>query len=153
LEAALLRKEIRAITGTGLPHESVYARLGKSTVDPDGVGVIAIRKISKGTYVFEPDDAKTVQINSHRISDLSPELRKLYYDFCPFRKGKYTAPTSLNKLTVAWYVNWPKPSETPNLACDKELRFYASTDIKPGDELTADYSKYCDPPPEDPDNL
>jgi hypothetical protein len=32
LEAALLRKEIRAIVGIGLPHESVYARLGKSLI-------------------------------------------------------------------------------------------------------------------------
>jgi hypothetical protein len=37
-----------------MPHEKVYARLGCSD---HGVGVFAIKKIPKGAYIFDPDDA------------------------------------------------------------------------------------------------
>jgi hypothetical protein len=135
--------------GIGLPHVGVYARLGHSRVDRDGVGVIAIRNIKKGTYIFEPDDSPMVWIKSNRVSPLPAELRKLYSDFGPFKKGKYGVPASFNKLTVAWYVNEPGSSRAANVACDSDLRFYALTDIKEDDELLADYSNYCGPPPED----
>ncbi|HTY11483.1 MAG TPA: SET domain-containing protein [Bacteroidota bacterium] len=145
-DAGTLRIEMKSVMGTGLPHEGVYTRLGRSKVDPDGVGVLAIRDIKKGTYLFEPDDEGMVRIDSARVSELSKEIRKLYYDFGPLNEGKYGVPTSFNKLTVAWYVN---ESEHPNVGCDKDFRFYALTDIKVGDELTTDYDEYCERPPEE----
>lgn len=144
-----LRKEMSVFMGTGLPHDGVYTRLGPSGVDPDGVGVFAIRDIKKGTYLFEPDDAPVVWIQAHRVSGLPREIRELYSDFGPFVKGKYGVPPSFNKLTVAWYVNEPKEGDEPNVGCDENLKFYALRDISKGKELTVDYSKYCEPPPEE----
>ncbi len=48
---------------------------------------------------------------------------------------------SFNKLTPAWFVN---NSQTPNVAADRSLRFYALHDIRAGDELTTDYETYSD---------
>lgn len=148
-DAAGLRRELARLMGTGFPDDGVYARLGRSTIDPDGVGVFAIKDIKKGSYVFEPDDERMVWISAGHVGRLPSEIRRLYHDFGPLVKGKYGVPTSLSKLTLSWYVNEPNAPERPNLGCDSDFRFYALADIKAGDELTADYSKYCETPPEE----
>lgn len=149
LNSFSLRTEIIALIGAGPPHEGVYTRLRPSKVDPDGVGVFAIADIKKGTYLFEPDDDKMVWINGQRISELSREIRKLYHDFGPLKNGKYGVPTSLNKLTVAWYLNEPAPGTPPNVGCDATLKFYALADISAGDELTVEYGGYSETPPQE----
>jgi len=146
-----LREEIRELIGydQGLPHESTYTRIAKSTAphsakyegtDP-GVGVVAIRDIPKGTLIFAPDDDKTIRISSIKVAALTPELRKLYDDFCPLESDYYTCPMNFNKLTVAWYLN---DSETPNCEVDGNLKIRALRDIKAGDELFSRYSDYCE---------
>jgi len=146
LNALSLRNEMRELIGTGLPHEGVYTRLKPSTVHHGGVGVFAIKDIKKGTYLFEPDDEELVRVDSARIGELPKEVRKLYIDFGPLKNGKYSVPTSFNKLTVAWYLN---ESKTPNVGCDDDLKFYALANIKADEELTVDYAGYSEPPPEE----
>ncbi len=143
-----LRQEIRRLIGLGLPHERVYARIGRSNGAPSkqftgdaGVGVIAIRDIPKGTLVFAPDDDTTARVPAARITGLSSELHKLYTDFCTLEDNVYTCPISFNRLTVAWYLN---DSETPNVEADESLRFRASRDIQAGEELFARYSDYSE---------
>jgi hypothetical protein len=125
------------------PHDGVYARLKCSEIS--GVGVVAIRDIPKGTYIFEPDDEKLVSI---KVTDLAMEkgkagdaIRKLYEDFCVLRGEVYMCPINFNKLTPSWFLNH---SETPNVAADLSLRFYAIDKIEAGEELTADYRTYSD---------
>jgi hypothetical protein len=83
----------------------------------------------------------------------NPAIRLLYRDFPVYKKGhdgkdgKFGCPTNFNRLTVSWYINEPKRGGRPNVRCDKNYDFYASANIKPGDELTVDYSKYSDPLP------
>jgi hypothetical protein len=69
---------------------------------------------------------------------------KLYEDFAVFRGPECGCPTNFNSLTVSWYLNH---SNEPNVGCDKQFDFFALRDIEPGEELTADYSSYSDPPP------
>jgi hypothetical protein len=143
-----LREEIRTLIGFGLPHEEVYTRIARSNAAPStefgtgsdpGVGVTAIRDIPKGALIFAPDDDRTIQVSANRMAELSPELRKLYEDFCPLNGGYYTCPLSLNRLTVAWYLN---DSDTPNCEIDDQLRFRALRDIQSGEELFAHYSDF-----------
>jgi hypothetical protein len=143
-----LREEIRMLIGFGPPHEEVYTRIACSNAAPStqfgsgsdpGVGVIAIRDIPKGALIFAPDDDRMIQVSANMIAGLSPELRKLYEDFCPLNGGYYTCPLSLNKLTVAWYLN---DSDTPNCEIDDQLRFRALRDIQSGEELFARYSDF-----------
>ena len=149
--AGFLRSHIRKLIldynrshsgSESLPHEGVYTRLGRSKVHPDGVGVLAIRPIPKGTYPFKTDDSEIVRIEQERIQNLPPKKKELYEDFGVLKDGKWTVPTNFNKLTPAWYLNCSK--DDPNMACDEELEFYALRDIEEEDELTVDYRTYSD---------
>lgn len=119
------------------PHFGVYARLAPSKIH--GVGVIAIRRIPKGTYVFVGDDEEMTWIRKSSIAKISGPLKKLYRDFCVVRNGNFGCPGNFNQLTLPWYLNH---SSKPNLAADKDLRFFSIRDIKCGEELTVDYSTY-----------
>ena len=80
-----------------------------------------------------------------------PAIRSLYRDFPVYKKGrdgkdgKFGCPKAFNRLTVSWYINEPKRGEQPNVYCEEETYdFFALKNIKAGDELTVDYSKYSD---------
>ncbi|MGO8928808.1 MAG: SET domain-containing protein-lysine N-methyltransferase [Limisphaerales bacterium] len=125
---------------TKVPHYGVYARIGRSKLH--GVGIIAIRSIRKGTYIFSPDDDKLRWVKVSEIRCLPKEIRKLYEDFCIRKGARYLCPITFNKLTPAWYLN---ESRSPNVAADRDYRFYALRHIKKGEELTVDYSTYSEP--------
>ena len=122
-----------------LPHKGVYTRLQPSPIH--GVGVFAVLPIAAGTYIFEPDDEDLLTISENDIAELPEPIRKLYQDFCPKEDGKYYCPHNLNRLTPPWFLNH---SDKPNVAADKDLKFYALRDISPGEELTSDYSTYSE---------
>lgn len=127
------RNEIRK----PLPHQHVYARIQCSPIH--GVGVFAIQPISKGTYIFPPDNDSVVKIEAIQLVGIPKALKAMYDDFCPESEGVYTCPTSFNKLTPAWFLN---DSLKPNVGPDRQLRFLALRDIHVGEELTADYTTY-----------
>lgn len=120
-----------------LPHHGVYVRLGPSKLH--GIGVIAIQPISKGVQVFYGDDADLVWVDKAAVQNLPPPVLRLYQDFCVLKEGRYGCPANFNHLTPAWYLNH---SKTPNVAADKEYRFYSLRPIAEGEELTADYTTY-----------
>jgi SET domain-containing protein len=124
-----------------LPHSGVYARLKPSKIH--GVGVFAIQKIEKGTYIFPDDNDRLRWVDESEIENIPKPLNRLYKDFAIVKGKKYGAPQNFSRLTTAWYLNH---SKTPNVAADKHFRFYALRDIRSGEELTADYDTYSDPP-------
>ena len=121
-----------------LPHDEVYARIGRSNIH--GVGVIAITRIAKGTDLFPTDLGDLTWVDKAELPD-SAALRRLYDDFCIRKGSAYGCPRSLNELTVAWYLNH---SDLPNVRCDATYRFFALRDIEDGEELTVDYTTYSD---------
>lgn len=123
-----------------LPHDGVYARIRRSGTH--GVGVFALKNIKKGTKVFGSDNIGMVWIEEKRIARLPKEVRKLYADFGVLKDGRYGCPPCFNQLTPAWYLNDSKTA--PNVRCDANYDFFALRDIKAGEELTADYSKYSE---------
>jgi hypothetical protein len=124
-----------------LPHERVYTRLRPSR--RHGVGVFAIRKIPKGTRIFEGDDANLRWIPRRSLRRLASELQRLYNDFAVLKDGKYGCPRNFNLMTVAWYLN---ESKKPNVRCDSNYDFFAAREIRADEELTVDYSSYSEPP-------
>lgn len=126
-----------------LPHIGVYTRIRCSKIH--GVGVFAILKIKKGTYIFEGDDAEMVPIKNPNLKKFPIEIRKLYKDFSVIDKNNtYWCPKNFNVLTVGWYLN---ASKNPNVACDKKtFNFFALRNIKVGEELTVDYDTYSERP-------
>lgn len=123
------------------PHEGVYARIGRSRLH--GVGVIAIRGIPAGTYVFRGESERVVWRSRAAVRRLAPALRSLYEDFGMVWGERIGVPPSLNRLSVGWYVNH---ADRPNLEVDDDGRFFARRRIRPGEELTADYRTFVDEP-------
>ena len=124
-----------------LPHKDVYVRLKPSRLH--GIGVFAVRPIKKGTYIFPKDDERLVWVPYSRIQRLAPSLQDLYRDFSIIKQGKYGSPRRFDQLTPSWYLN---ESKQPNVGADKTYRFYATRDIKTGEELTVDYKTYSELP-------
>jgi len=129
-----------------LPHRNSYTRLRPSKID--GVGVFAIRKIKKGTSIFPDDDQPIKWVKAKQLRSLSPEIRKLYDDFCIIKKGgkKYGCPKSFNQMTISWYLNEPLSKQKPNVGCRNDYTFYALRDIAVGEELTVDYNTFSERP-------
>jgi SET domain-containing protein len=123
------------------PHEGVYARIGLSRVH--GVGVIAVRDIPRGTYMFGGEDERVRWVSRAAVRRLPPAVRALYEDFGMVWGRRLGVPTSLNRLSVGWYVNH---SSHPNIEADDDGRFFALRRIRTGEELTADYRTFADEP-------
>lgn len=121
------------------PHAGVVARLGQSRVH--GVGVFAIRKIRRGTKVFPGDLDEMIWVEKGELGRLPKKVQRLYKDFSVLKNGRYGCPLSFNRLTPSWYLN---ESKAPNVRCDENYDFVALRNIKPGEELTADYSAYSE---------
>lgn len=126
------------------PHDGVYTRLAPSKVDKGGVGVFAITKIKKNSPLFQGDNEEMLWVDESAFKNAPVAVRSLYHDFSVFKKNRYGCPLNFNRLTVSWYINEPKPGATPNVYCDPKYDFYALRDIKAGEELTVEYSKYSD---------
>jgi len=124
-----------------LPHHGVYARIGLS--DLHGVGVRAIRDIPKGTLVFTGEDERVRWVSRAYVRKLPKAIRALYEDFGMVWGERIGVPTSLNRLSVGWYINH---SETPNVWADDDGRFRALRRIRKGEELLADYRTFADEP-------
>lgn len=123
------------------PHDQVYARIGRSRVH--GVGVIAIRDVPRGTYLFRGEDERVVWLARADVRRLPPAARALYEDFGMVSGDRIGVPPSLNRLSVGWYVNH---SARPNIEADDDGRFFALRRIRAGEELTADYRTFVDEP-------
>jgi hypothetical protein len=120
-----------------LPHEDVYTRLQPSAIH--GVGVFAITEIPENIKLFNGDRDGMVWIGRSKLTNVPPALKRLYTDFAVEKKDRYGSPGSFNSMAMSWYIN---DSKNPNVRCDSSYNFWTLTKIKPGDELTIDYSSY-----------
>jgi hypothetical protein len=107
------------------------------------VGVFAIRRIPKGTKLFEGDFAEMVWVELSRLPKRPAAIKDLYRDFGVFRNDRVGVPIHFNRMTISWYLN---ESKSPNVRCDENYEFFASEDIGIGEELTVDYSTYSESP-------
>jgi hypothetical protein len=127
-------------------HEGVYARLGVSPIH--GVGVFAIGHIPRGTNVFGNDAGPIAWTPVKMVleAQLPPALLRLYHDFGVVRRDLIGAPVNFNSLTPGWYVNEPATGQDANLSMTEDFHLIAVRDIEPGEELTATYASFSDPP-------
>ena len=121
------------------PHDKVFVRLAPSKIH--GVGVVAILPIKKGDAVFGADDSEMVWVKKSKVRTLPKQIKKLYDDFCVMKNNQYGCPDNFNNLTLSWFLNH---STKPNIAADKNYRFYAIRNIRVGEELTVDYGTFSD---------
>lgn len=128
-------------------ENNIYCRIQPSTIH--GVGVFAIKNITKGTNPFITYmniDVVAVPekeiMENKKIPDAVKEMIRAFY---VVQNGMiYCDARSLNEVNIPYFLNH---STTPNLDAkeiDDETNFTANRDIVPGEELTADYSTYSD---------
>jgi hypothetical protein len=125
-----------------LPHLGVVTRLQPSKAYPGRVGVFAISKIKKGQRAFLGENEEILWLDKKTIdkAHLPSAARKLYDDFSLHRDGRAGCPINFNRLTVAWYLRPAKPGLAANVRPDRYFEFHALRDVKPEEELIADFS-------------
>ena len=122
-------------------QEDIYCRIGRSKIH--GVGVIAIRKIPKGTNPFKKaTDFNLVRFKKTELKKLDPRVKKMIVDFLSLDREDILVPdTGLNALDISFHMN---QSKKPNVIVGENEDFFAARNIQEGEELTVDYSTFSD---------
>ncbi len=105
-----------------------------------GIGVFAIRDISKGTKdIFSEGFGDWIKVSKEEVDALPIHSRELIENYCLFDEDSYFIPEYGFKLVdLVIYLNH---SETPNVkSLNDGEQFEALVDIKAGEELLVDYA-------------
>lgn len=116
-------------------HESFILR--PSLVHEGGVGVFALHDIAAGTYLelF----SNTFEEELRNPADVPKELQS----FClTDASGALLCPKHFNQLDIGNYINH---SDTANMRFEKGGGYFASRDIKAGEELLGNYRELGEP--------
>ena len=140
--ASSLQQVAVSTMGDAYPHCNLYTRL---KISAHGVGVFAIRDIPAGKRLFKGDSGTIVRVPRAAVDRIvDPELRRMYFDFCPSVDDVFIAPADFNLLTMEWYLNH---SADPNVVPDPNMQFSSCRPIAVGEELTTDYARFSDHSP------
>jgi SET domain-containing protein len=106
----------------------------------DGVGVFAVRLITKGQIIAEGINAKDYEklVPWEKIKSVELDIKKKIKDFCIGTPEGFIPPEDFdfNKMTVEWYFNH---SCSGNVGFNENGDFVTIRNIKVGEELTYDY--------------
>ncbi len=127
-------------------------KVGRSTVDPDGVGAIAIAKISAGEKIFRFNGApsnETISLTKDKIAKLPPHVQRVVRMYTiPDNDGVRDVPKNgfSFALGISWYLNSAKDTDFeanvelgPNLDESGFAELIALRDIEAGEELLDSY--------------
>jgi SET domain-containing protein len=121
--------------------KNTYCRLRPSKIE--GVGIFAIREISKGVNPFYGSPKRKWQkLKPQDYKNLDKEIKKMIGDFFAMDKdGAFSIPEyGLNGIDISFFLN---TSENPNIkTIDDGTNFIATRKIKKGEELTVSYADY-----------
>ncbi|ARF11243.1 SET domain protein [Klosneuvirus KNV1] len=125
-----------------------YCRIGISKIH--GVGVIAIKKIPKGTNPFMLTNKKgikydLIELSKKEIDRLPKNVKKIVTDFIAIDdNGNYPIPyNGPNSLDPSFYMNHNDKNNIDLIETKSEmLEFIANRDIEEGEELTINYKDY-----------
>lgn len=119
-------------------HDEVHCRIGVSPIH--GVGVFAIRRITKGSRVLEsPLPTRDASVPKALLRSLPVGVRRLVDAFCEHDERTYLLPKSgLNVVSLYQYLNH---SKEPNIKLVSPGHYVALRAIKTGEELTLDYDR------------
>lgn len=123
-------------------QHNIYCRLGVSKIH--GVGVIAVRDISKGVDPFESSIPRARWIKCHKsqLESLPAPVKEMLADFFTYEPdGSIWLPESgLNGIDISFIMN---TSKQPNVKTfDGGINFITTRQIKVGEELTVDYETF-----------
>jgi SET domain-containing protein len=126
-------------------ENDIYCRIGVSKIS--GVGVIAIRDIPKGTDPFKTlskEKEEIIELSKDDNNKVDTNVKKIIGDFFGNLNTYDVLASGPNNINVSFYMNH---SDKPNIDIiektnSKYMGFITNKNIKKGEELTINYSKY-----------
>ncbi len=105
-----------------------------------GIGVFAAHDIKEGAHLRLFGDRENIDLRSiiRSRKDVPEEFRQ----YCMDRGDKLVCPEDFGQMHVGWYLNH---SNNPNTKRDKDYKWYASQNIKTGEEITINYNSLEEP--------
>jgi len=123
--------------------ENTYCRIRSSKVS--GVGVFAIKKIPKGTWIFKSCTPNSFhRFSKKELEELPAKVKEYVLDMCRCEGNcyYYVPKYGMNNIDISYFVNH---SKKPNLGTKKEKdNFFALRNIKSGEELFTDYQCFSE---------
>lgn len=122
--------------------KQTYCQIKRSKIH--GVGVIAIRNISKGVNPFPGvHRVKWHGLEKRELAHLPPKIVKLLYGFFAIQGKKLWIPESgLTGMDMSFYMNTSKKPNVRILGDGDKFRTMRK--IKAGEELTVDYDTFSE---------
>lgn len=127
-------------------ENDIYCRIGISKVH--GVGVIAIKDISKGINPFKSlstQQDKIIKLTDADLKNVDSNVKKIVNDFFGNKDGYDVLYYGPNYINVSYYLNH---SDKPNLDLtsgkSEYYEFVTNRKIKKGEELFINYNLYDD---------
>ena len=105
-----------------------------------GIGVFAAHDIQKDTHLKMFGDEEYLETRS--LARDRKDVPEYFRQYCIDWGDKLICPKNFSCMPVGWYLNH---SKTPNTVRDKNYNWYASRDIKSGEEITIDYNTLEEP--------
>lgn len=117
--------------------KNALIQLKPSRIVPTGVGVFAVRNLSKGIIIgdvrFLSEDFFLTRNDYEKVDQ---ESRGVIKNFCIPTPDGFFAPKDVNYLSIPWYINH---SCDGNVGYDKNGNFVTIKNVKKDDELSYDY--------------
>lgn len=100
-----------------------------------GIGVFAAHDINEGTYLkmFGNEEVRIIERD---------EIPETFHGYCIGNGNKLTCPMDFSAMHVGWYMNHSKDNFN---AKHQNFKWYASRNIKEGEEILIDYNSLNEP--------
>ena len=105
-----------------------------------GVGVFSVHDIKKGAHLRLFGDNETIDLRS--VTRSKKDVPVSFQEYCMDREDNLICPEDFGRMHVGWYLNH---SSEPNTFRDEDFKWYASRDIKSGEEIVIDYNSLDEP--------
>src|SRR5579863_1390740 len=120
---------------------TVHLELRPSTIDRNGVGVFAVRRLERGSRIADgvsADDFESL-VSWSRFGTYDARVQSKVMAFCVGTPDGFVPPPdfSFDKLSIEWYLNH---SCEGNCGFDVHGDFVAIQNISEGDEICYDYA-------------
>jgi hypothetical protein len=105
-----------------------------------GIGVFTTHDIQKGSHLRLFGDNEMIDLRF--ITHLKKDVPHQFQEYCMDRGNKIICPEDFGSMHIGWYLNHSKDF---NAFRDEDFKWYASRDIKSGEEIVIDYNSLEEP--------
>jgi SET domain-containing protein len=105
-----------------------------------GIGVFAAHDIAKGVHLAMFGEEE--RLDARSLVRRTMGVPEPFRGYCMDWGTELVCPKDFSCMPIGWYLNH---SKAPNAERDKGYRWYASRDIRSGEEITIDYNSLEEP--------